>query len=632
MKNILSSFRDKNGPPSRNRSLREDKPKRHFPTEFFRLLPTQTGYATAREISEIEETQKLLERINITGVSAEHIRDVLAAPYAEGDVVKAAEFIDIEQKSSAGIIVPYDPNVHMLGAVNRSYSTCYLDTLLFSMFAKLEAFECMLKTEFPVDLFHQGKSEEDDHKVVYERLLNLAVPSDPERTSIRLEDCLEEYFNAQIDVSRMSEVGPKTIPEGQVGITRRNPRSNSEVALNFDQKPVVGICLKRYSMDAQGIPQRNGTYIDIPDSLRLPHFMLAGGPDVGDDPSGLESGYKLVLQSVICHRGESVHSGHYIAFARVAPRLLVDNRRHEFDPPPDYEEAQWVRFDDMNGNARVTPVADEISVALQTETPYLIFYQVVPRRDEPCPVAEPELPPSYDELRTSIDAEYFRSSQSYPTTPRLFPKDGNDEPGFRDISSLWVKVKSPGIRLSTDVDFAQRRAQDGQAGGSGNDAVASRRQSVSFSDSGRSGATPILTPEGHSPIIAPEDEPMGTASRLSRAASRFTLMQSRAVSSSGENRLTNTMSRLGLYRSSREALAEPGSSSSSRRISTGEAASSDVDGRKSTSSELPPDDKDKSSQDSTHLTPTPKTKHKRNKSRDKGDKKSESPDRECSIM
>jgi hypothetical protein len=53
-----------------------------------------------------------------------------------------------------------------------------------------------------VDLFHQGKRDDDDHKVVYERLLNLAVPADPEGKGIKLEDCLEEYFNTKVDVSR----------------------------------------------------------------------------------------------------------------------------------------------------------------------------------------------------------------------------------------------------------------------------------------------------------------------------------------------------------------------------------------------------------------------------------------------
>lgn len=73
-----------------------------------------------------------------------------------------------------------------------------------------EAFNFITETlELPllslkVDLFHQGKTDEDDHKIIYERLLNLAVPPDPDGKGIKLEDCLEEYFNAQVDVFRDS--------------------------------------------------------------------------------------------------------------------------------------------------------------------------------------------------------------------------------------------------------------------------------------------------------------------------------------------------------------------------------------------------------------------------------------------
>lgn len=39
----------------------------------------------------------------------------------------------------------------MVGAENRQNVTCYLDTLLFSMFAKMDAFECILNHDFPPD-------------------------------------------------------------------------------------------------------------------------------------------------------------------------------------------------------------------------------------------------------------------------------------------------------------------------------------------------------------------------------------------------------------------------------------------------------------------------------------------------
>jgi len=63
------------------------------------------------------------------------------------DVDKAIEILLLQQDAISGIITSYDPTVRMLGAENRGNVTCYLDALLFAMFAKLEAFECMLKVD-----------------------------------------------------------------------------------------------------------------------------------------------------------------------------------------------------------------------------------------------------------------------------------------------------------------------------------------------------------------------------------------------------------------------------------------------------------------------------------------------------
>lgn len=80
-----------------------------------------------------------------------------------------------------------------------------------------------------VDLFHQGKGDVDDHKVVYERLLNLAVPADPEGKGIKLEDCLEEYFNTKVDVSRdnIEEKGMLT-PRSTIRIVNEDEDADEE--------------------------------------------------------------------------------------------------------------------------------------------------------------------------------------------------------------------------------------------------------------------------------------------------------------------------------------------------------------------------------------------------------------------
>lgn len=290
-------------------------------------------------------------------------------------------------------------------------------------------------------------------------------------------------------------------------------------------------------MTESGQPQRHNTYIDIPDSLRLPRFMLADGPDARPEDALLTSDYKLVLQSVICHRGDSLQSGHYISFARISPKLLTHNRRHDFDPPPDYEEAQWVKFDDLD-EPRVSYV-DNIKDCLKEEMPYLLFYQVVPMLEVTCPSTDGTAtgPPSYQESKTSLELQTSR-----------VPTDG----------SLSIPSKPPSIRLSMDNERPGSKPLDHPQRPSVSRSMPtdSRRESVNYPTS--SVATPIMTPartpETSSPIMSPSD---GKTPRLSRAASRFTLgRQSRPTSQSGEgSRISLTISRLGgLMKQNKELL------------------------------------------------------------------------------
>lgn len=84
------------------------------------------------------------------GVTPDQIQNALASNYASGNVVAAKELLRFQCEALDGTIRSYDPNVAMLGAENRGAVTCYLDSLLFAMFAKMEAFECMLtRREYP---------------------------------------------------------------------------------------------------------------------------------------------------------------------------------------------------------------------------------------------------------------------------------------------------------------------------------------------------------------------------------------------------------------------------------------------------------------------------------------------------
>ena len=907
---------------------------------FFSYFKNESQKQAAREEAEKERIEANVDLIaaravelGFSSIPRDHMRFALMSKYSEGDVSKAIELIQLQQQAFSGTVLPYNPNVEMLGAVNRSNVTCYLDALLFAMYARLDAFECMLKNDqlhenqrnlaalirlwvnmlrrgkliridmterlqealascgwqdarlleqqdtseafafitetlqlplltLQVDLFHHGKRDADDHKVVYERLLNLAVPPDPKGKGVKLEDCLEEYFNTRVDVLRDSlvenkssstaktaamspgetirvvspEQGPNTpraaddddsaksklteatvsmespvsassivatdttstnstamteasvvsdateatiiakgpgsnakapatsAPEagaasndtalatdgaseglsaanadsGEIGTvsgnapngqatedtaelaaepspkaaskpttesafesaigpamddvvtaspvavsstdpssesfdmdpapvrrwtmlephkltpenrtassssdtraflnnrqrstsiiqrivledsqtstasnsssllqqfkrqgstiikavtipawqffrlirkqscyfmrqcksstnmctawhstSNREPQSDMEVVRQFSKRPVVGICLKRYTMNNTGQFLRQNTYIDIPDSLRLPSFMM-GEDGIPRDTDELSAEYKLVLQSVVCHRGVSLHSGHYVSFARVNPKVLTDNRRHDTDPPPDYEEEQWVKFDDLDTANRVSYVSD-IKAALKEEMPYLLFYQIVPMVD---------ISPSTTHVNNpSNEPPSYASTTNTAGTPQ--PSDRPDPnsaaAGYFD-SSTWggSTTTGPSIRFSSELDRPLRFSLDEESTASSSIANAvrkaadgvSRRGSAAFTNSII--GTPVLTPEGgRSPVIAPTDEPT-TAQRLSRAAARLTgksQNRSRPPSQVGEGRMGLTMSRLGgLVRSSKEPLRLP---------------------------------------------------------------------------
>ncbi|KAF3770929.1 cysteine proteinase [Cryphonectria parasitica EP155] len=797
--------KEKNGSHGRSKSS-----EGHKSTESSFLSVFKSGLSTTtngdvdkeKESAKIDEIDKRLAEMDIHDISKEHLRFALRSKYAAGDTEKAIEMLLLHQRSMSGTILPYDPKIHMVGAENRGNVTCYLDALLFAMFAKLEAFECMLKndlsdepqrnlaslirlwvnmlrsgklihTDFTqliqdalaacgwkdaqlleqqdtseafafitetlqlplltlqVDLFHQGKGDKDDHKVVYERLLNLAVPVDPEGKGVKLEDCLEDYFNTRVDVSRVgveekldrpiltpqstirlvkmdpgeeAEIvdqvdgeplqrrwtvveptepadGPSTsdperpavrhrstsiiqrivldadgkatesdaasllqkakrkgstvvkavtIPAWQFfrlipwhAVPNTEPKTDGEILMHFNQRPVVGICLKRYLVTEDGRAKRQNTFIDIPDSLRLPRFMVADDAKVEEDTS-LSTEYKLVLQSVVCHRGDSVHSGHYISFARVNPKLLTDNRRHDNDPPPDYEDAQWVKFDDLALENRVSNV-DDIKASLKNEMPYLLFYQIVPMVDVTnisVTGSETE-PPSYDD--STLNAAVSNASDS--ERPGL----SRAASGYFDMSTL--SSTGPSIRFSSELERPPRLSLSVEDDVAQAPALlspnASRRGSVAVSE-------PILgnlaiTPEtGSSPVVTPIEET--TAQRLSRAAAKFTKSgtRSRPTSQAGESRISITMSRLSLKSKSKEPLREAwesveGDEETPVAVVVPERLS--IDGEEK---------KDKEHHHHHHLHGKKKRAKSKSRSGDKDTekvkRKGEVPDRECIVM
>ncbi|KAE8450098.1 hypothetical protein EG329_006879 [Mollisiaceae sp. DMI_Dod_QoI] len=661
--------------------------------------------------NKISSIRHRLHGMGYSSIEDEQIHYALASKYASGDPDKAFEMVVLFQESVEGIVKPYNPAVHMLGAENRESVTCYLDTLLFSMFGRLSSFEPLLYTNFDdeprrrlstlirlwvnmlrtgkliqtdvtkhlqealaacgwdaaakleqqdtseafqnitdilqlplltlkVDLVHGGKDDNDDHKLIHERLLNVAVPDeDPEGAAIKLEDCLESYFNNKVDVNRFLErthtnqsmssaASPSTAKDSSehveiselswstpntpttpqtpsspfspgpgrlraTSIIRRRvietdtegekaaeseglslPRSarkgsirkevlmpawqfyhlipwhtekgetpnENKIADHFQStRPVLGVCLKRYTFTPEGHPIKKKTYIDIPLDLRLPHFVNENQED--DKDRSLEGQFKLSLQSVICHRGNVINQGHYVAYIRGSAQA-ADGDSHSTrklsnaEQPPGYSEERWIMFDDY-GTPRVQYA--DISKALKGETPYLLFYQVQPIYDVTAPLPTNLKPPSYTDSGIGMsltECSPIVNSEIQSQNPSGYFDGTTDEstPTIR-LSSEYERHASPRISLNLPDD---------------------RRGSLAHTEvSVTSLASTASSVQATSAPVTPSEET--AAQRFSRAAASMTKFTSRSrpSSQSGENRISATFSRLSLMGTkSREGLTK----------------------------------------------------------------------------
>ncbi|OJJ48861.1 hypothetical protein ASPZODRAFT_61021 [Penicilliopsis zonata CBS 506.65] len=686
------------------------------------LAPEPPAEGDKEQEKKIKLLGNRIAQLGITNLKDDHIGNALQSDYAQGNVDKAFELLLLVEDSIEGIIRDYSPSTKLLGAENRQGVTCYLDSLLFAMFARLDCFEAILyksfndeprqrlsvllklwvnmlrsgmlittditerlqnalsdcgwedaaelrqqdaseaftfiteKLELPLltlkmDIYHTGKEDaSDDHKFVNERLLEVAIPPEPaDGKPLTLEDCLEAYFNNRIEVKRYLErrntvtsikstdnvsiskgfithieaietgssatsspnrstspwfhdltpmtsladltptptastgrrrsdsiVQERFIPgddENTAGssngpyrkgsyrkevmmpawqffslipwYTYNTPTNDAQVAAHFSSKrPILGLCLKRYSMLPNGQAVRLNTHIDIPTEIGLPHFiqddkMDADGPIYGN--------FKLSLQAFVCHRGNSVDSGHYIAVVRGtrANTAAEDPRGTEADlpDPSDY----WMRFDDLAAE-RVTLV--DVEQALKTESPYLLFYQILPINEDASPkdmllgedAIDHDQPPSY------MSSEFMQNLDMREVSQSLLA-----------LSTSTFDLDRPGESASTRPSFEITGPDNSEPELPSN--LRGRRQSVVFSDAvGSSVNSGSLRVSSASPKLTPRDDDGRASFSWSRRGSRATKSNigSRSGSQSGEKRISATFSRF-TGRLSRDKTSPDGS-------------------------------------------------------------------------
>ncbi|KAK5204402.1 hypothetical protein LTR41_009874 [Exophiala xenobiotica] len=219
--------------------------------------------------------------------------------------------------------------------------------------------------------------------------------------------------------------------------TDNAPTNDAQVAAHFSSKrPVLGLCLKRYSMTPEGGTVRLDTQIDIPVEIGVPHFIQ---DEHMEEAGSLHGNFKLSLQSVVCHRGTSVDSGHYISLVRGTPPPNSANVAAASTPT-----ATWMRFDDL-APSRVTVV--DIDKALREETPYLLFYQIVPVEGDPGHITSGEeaIASAPSERNTSISdlSSVSMSMENQPISGRTSSEmPVLDDPRGRSLESRRTSVIS----------------------------------------------------------------------------------------------------------------------------------------------------------------------------------------------
>ncbi|KAH8725408.1 ubiquitin carboxyl-terminal hydrolase-domain-containing protein [Phaeosphaeriaceae sp. PMI808] len=687
------SRRDKNHVKRSSKNSTKSPPPHHPSSDLYTIF-TNEDDQTATEKDADKKVKMLLSRLHgagITKMKEEQAHHALL--WYPDDLDKAYELLVLAAESLEGELKDYDPNIDMLGAINRNMVTCYLDALLFAMFARLDSFEAMLYDNFEdeprrrlaavlrlwinllrtgqlikveltkhlqdalagcgweeateicqqdaseaftfitgalelplltlkMDIYHTGREDkEDDHKFVNERLLEVAIPDQEGDHIITLEDCLETYFNNRIEVKRylqrqntiasmksideswtdrdpekneiihveaveisgsesplvatptsmepntpLTQVRPylngrqradsifsrritskapniqtfdekkhleEILDKSSGGRPRSSsllrkeilmpawqffslipwytdnvPKSDAQVAAHFSVKrPVLGICLKRYTMLPNGAPKRLDTFIDIPLEIGLPHFI---SDDRMKDEGPLFGNFKLVLQSVVCHRGVSVDSGHYIALVRGNAHERPSTSQSEDDPATD----NWLRFDDLS-NPRVINV--DIKKALRDESPYLLFYQVQPIDEA---LAMRGDPPAYDGTHIGL--------------PLVDPSKET----LASVMSTHTDVGEEGENVAVADMHTDLNPSDERVGR--NSTSSNRRSSVAFEDIDAS------VSRGRTQPPTPDEQKPGFLS-VSRRGSRIWMPganKSRPGSPSGETRLSITLSRL----------------------------------------------------------------------------------------
>ena len=128
------------------------------------------------------------------------------------------------------------------------------------------------------------------------------------------------------------------------------------------RRPILPICLKRYRFNSGAASgTRSQKRIIIPPFIDLPQF-------VADDIDDNSCSFRLILESAICHRGDKIELGHFIAVVRKHTNKINETEQEA-------NNSTWYLYDDMKKNSRV--VEKTFTEIFKDEWPYMLFYRLV---------------------------------------------------------------------------------------------------------------------------------------------------------------------------------------------------------------------------------------------------------------
>ncbi|KAI9481801.1 hypothetical protein BX667DRAFT_493291 [Coemansia mojavensis] len=275
-------------------------------------------------------------------------------------------------------------------------------------------------------MVHGADADAGDSRVVTQRAIELALPSEDNEHEVGLQQLLAKHFfdnrieqlerELHIDVDAPVRVRtgawavlamhPFYTPQSETGSDRASAEYPDNAPL------VVPLLLKRYQAGPDAV-RRTGRHVAVP--LQMDATDIISTHVVSDSkdraattpvqralpsdqapppPYSAALRYRLELQAAVCHKGSSTSSGHYVALVRTSGLGTVAGgqmrRRHSWPrldvhAPVCDGTGEFVRLDDLDvAHGRARRAGRAQALAEIGADGYVLLYVLQPANAEDC--------------------------------------------------------------------------------------------------------------------------------------------------------------------------------------------------------------------------------------------------------